>query len=209
MKTLNKALCAAVALALPGVALSDNPAWTYGQVGYYKADSGDDSTDGYRIKGSLGFAENFHFQAEWLDGDLDESFYGSSTDFDGYRIVLGANPSVGANTDAVVQIQYFDLDYDYTGGKTTVDGWGVGGGIRHMIADRVEVNGMIWWNEAEWEDKGSNYTEDFSDVSLEIGGRYLFTDALSVGLTVVTNDPIAEHSDSLTIDLRWQFNDLF
>lgn len=210
MKTLNKALCAAVALALPGLALGDNPAWSYGQLGYFRADSGDDSTDAYRVKGSLGFAENFHVQAEWIDGEYGITDDFNNQDFDGYRFVLGWNPSVGANTDAVVQLQYFDLEADSVspgGSDIEVDGFGLGAGLRHMLTEKVELNAMAWWNEAEWDDGSSK--EDFSDISLEVGGRYLFNDSISAGVTVVVNDPIADHADSMTIDFRWQFADPF
>jgi hypothetical protein len=204
MKNVSKALLAVAAVAVPGIVLGENPAWTYGQVGYYRADSGDDATDGFRVKGSLGFAENFHFQAEYIDGSIGIDS-GPDLDFDGYQVVLGANPSVGENTDAVAAIRYFDVSYDVTGGDDDVDGFGLGVGVRHMLASNVELNGIAWWNEGN-EDFGSS-DEDFSDISLEIGGRYLFTENFSAGVTVVTNDSIGG-GDSATIDLRWQFDDL-
>lgn len=217
MKTTNQLLAALSALVLPGVALADNPAWTYGQVGYVRADSGDDSTDAFRVKGSLAFLEQFHVQAEWFDGeygDSEASFDGEdNVDFDGYRLVVGAHPSLAPNTDGVLQLQYFDIEADGDGsgyyGNTDVeiDGFGVGAGLRHMLTDKVELGAVAWWNEAEWDADGDD--EDFSDISIEFAGRYAFTENLSAGVAVVTNDPLTDHGDSMTIDLRWQFNDLF
>jgi hypothetical protein len=202
MKKVTMALWAAAALAATGTAVAENPAWTYGQLGYIRADSGDDATDGFRVKGSLGISENFHFQAEYVDGTIGGS---PDIDFDGYQVQVGANPSVGASTDAVVALRYFDLTYDASGGDDDVDGFGLGLGLRHMLADAVEVNAMAWWDEGE-EDFGTS-DEDFSDISLELGGRYLFTDNFSAGVTVITNDSMTS-GDSATIDLRYQFDDI-
>lgn len=215
MKTVSKALCVLTAAALPGVALADNPAWSYGQLGYFRADSGDDSTDAFRVKGSIGFLEQFHAQAEWIDGEYGDTvdFDGDDdADFDGYRLIIGAHPSLGPNTDGVLELQYFDLEADYDGGygggdDIEIDGFGVGVGLRHMLTEKVELSGTAWWNEAEWDE--GDYDEDFSDVSLELGGRYLINENLSAGVNVITNDPIANHADSITIDVRWQFTDPF
>ncbi len=204
MRTISKALLVTAAVAIPGVTLAENPAWTYGQIGYVRADSGDDATDAFSVKGSLGFAENFHGQVKYTDGDIGDT--GGDIEFDGFEIVLGANPSVGANTDAVVALRYFDYSYDDTGGDDDVDGFGVGVGLRHMIASNVEMNAMAWWDEGEEDFGGSD--EDFSDISIELGGRYLFNDNFSAGVTVITNDSLVG-GDSATIDLRYQFDDLF
>jgi len=204
MKTFTVGLCAGLALAASGLASAgDNPAWTFADLGYYRADSGDDATDGFRLQGSLSIAENFHVQAEYLDGTI--GVPGSDVDFDGYRIVAGAHPSVGDATDAVINIQYFDLTYDVNPDED-VDGFGVGIGLRHMLAPNVEVSGLAWWNEGSDDDNLGN-DNDFSDISLELGGRYLFTDNLSLGVTIVTNDSIVG-GDSAKIDVRWQFDDL-
>ena len=87
-----------------------------------------------------------------------------------------------------------------------MDGFGVGIGLRHMLTPNVEVSGLAWWNEGSDDDNLGN-DNDFSDISLELGGRYLFTDNLSLGVTIVTNDSIVG-GDSAKIDVRWQFGDL-
>jgi hypothetical protein len=203
MKKVTMALWAAAALAAAGTAVAENPAWTYGQLGYIRADSGDDTTDGFRVEGSLGFAENFHFNADYVDGSIGTT--GSDLDFDGYQVGIGAHPSVGASTDVVVELAYYDVSYDAPGGEDDTDGIRLGAGVRHMLADNLEVNALAWWTEGN-EDFGTS-EEDYSDIALELGGRYLFTDALSAGVTVVTNDSLTS-GDSATIDLRYQFGDV-
>jgi hypothetical protein len=217
---ISKALLVTAAVTASGVVLADNPAWTFAQVGYIRADSGDDTTDAVTFKGSVGFAENFHFQGQYSDGDVrDLSFGGfagtnADVDFDGYELNLGFNPSVGANTDAVIAVKYFDFTYDVPANGSNpardvdVDGFGIGGGMRHMIADNVELNTMVWWNEGDQDFGGAGSDDGFSDIEVEIGGRYFFTDAISGGLTAAINDALLG-GDSATFDLRWQFADFF
>jgi hypothetical protein len=197
----------ALVAAVPAVAAE--PDWTYAQLAYLRADSGDDATDGFRLDGSLAFADMFHVQAGYVDASLGVTG-GEDIDFDGYRFAVGVHPMVGENTHAVADIQYFDYSYDGTAGNpdNDVDGVGVGVGLRHMLTDEVEVNGMAWWNEGSEDDAISPGTdEDFSDISLEIGGRYRFNENLSAGVTVTTNDSLAG-GDSAKIDLRYSFADL-
>lgn len=201
MKKLTMALWATAALAGAGTAVAENPAWTYGQLGYLRADSGDDANWAGQIKGSLAFAETFHFQAEYLDGEVGAP--GGDLDFDGYQLTLGAHPSVGENTDAVVAIRYFDATLEAPGGDLDEDGFGIGAGLRHMLTSNVEVMGMAWWDEGE-EDLLGGGSDDFTDISFEIGGRYLFNDNISAGVTIDQSDS----EDSVLIDVRYQFDDL-
>jgi hypothetical protein len=201
MKNVSKALLAVAAVAVPGIVLGENPAWTYGQVGYYRADSGDDATDGFQVKGSLGFAENFHFQAEYIDGTIGTP--GSDIDFDGYELTIGAHPSVGENTDAVLAFHYFDSTVEDIPTDLDSDGFGIGAGLRHMLTSNVEVNAMAWWDEGEVDLSGGG-NEDFTDIRFEIGGRYLFNDNFSAGVTIDQGDDL----DSVLIDVRYQFDDL-
>lgn len=211
-----KALCALTVLALPSVALSDNSnllGWTYGDLGYLRASSGDDETDAYTIKGSIGFLEQYHFQVEWVDGDLgaEDYYYDDDVEFDGYRLVLGAHPQLSPTTQGVLEVHWSDYeadsddayyDFDY-------DGWSLAAGFRHLLTDRLEVNALAIWNEGEWEADYYDEDEDYTAISVRLGGRYHFTDNLSAGVTVVTDDPVVMHEDSLTFDVRWQFADPF
>jgi hypothetical protein len=204
MKKLTMALCAAAALASAGTAVAENPAWTYGQIGYFRADSTDENTDGYSLRGSLGIAENFHVQADYVDGELGNS---ADAEFDGYTVVLGAHTGVSNATDALVEIRWFDLSYDFPGTGVDYDGIGLGVGLRHMLADNVEVNARAWWNDGEGDLSGVDPDLDVDDVSLVLGGRYMFSDNLSAGVTITTND-VTTLGDSANIDLRYQFDDL-
>lgn len=205
MKKLTMALCAAAALGGAATAAAENPAWTYGQLGYFRADSVDDTTDGFNLKGSLGIAENFHVQAEYVDGDIGDN---TDIEFDGYTVVLGAHTGVSNSTDALVEIRYFDLSYDLPNNGVDYDGFGLGVGLRHMLADNVEVNARAWWNDGEGDISGFTDDTDVEDVSLVLGGRYMFTDNVSAGVTIITNDVMTAGGDSANIDVRYQFGDI-
>jgi hypothetical protein len=47
-------------------------------------------------------------------------------------------------------INYFDIEYDEDGAEGNVDdtGYGLGFGLRSMISDKVELEGMINWTRA-------------------------------------------------------------
>lgn len=217
MKMLRMALCATVALAASGIAAAaEGPAWTYAQIGYLRADNvGDDDTDGFELKGSLGFADMYHVQLEYVDGTIGQgSGVISDSDFDGFRLRAGINPSVSDQTDVILAVQYFDLTVDdipcCAGVDEDIDGYGVGVGVRHMLAEKLELNAMAWWNDGEADRSGVSST-DFSDTVLEVGGRYFFMEHLSAGVTLTTNQTFGtdnSDSDSATFDVRWQFADL-
>ncbi|GMW07901.1 MAG: hypothetical protein AMXMBFR8_26970 [Nevskiales bacterium] len=220
MRTISKTLLVAAAVAIPGVTLADNPAWTYGELGYVRADAGDDSTDAFHVELSMGIADMFHIQGQFTDGDVRGGVLApnedADVDFDGYEIVFGVHPSIGANTDAVASIKFFDYTYNdllsdsESGARFDVDadGIGVGLGLRHMLTPNVELNSMAWWNEGEHDFNGWGNDEDFTDIEIEFGGRYLFTDNFSAGVRVVTNDAVL-FGDSATIDVRYQFGQDF
>ncbi|WKZ11155.1 MAG: hypothetical protein QY320_08490 [Gammaproteobacteria bacterium] len=214
MRTISKTLLVAAAVAIPGVTLADNPAWTYGELGYVRADAGNDSTDAFHVELSMGIADMFHIQGQFTDGDVRGFSATEDVDFDGYEVVFGVHPSIGANTDAVASFKFFDYSYnDLPSGPTTsydvdADGMGFGVGLRHMLVPNVELNTMAWWNEGEHDFNGFQQDEDFTDIELEFGGRYLFTDNFSAGVRVVTNDAVL-FGDSATIDVRYQFGQDF
>ena len=212
MRTISMALWATAALAISGVAAAEGPAWTYVDGGYFRADnSSDDDTDGFRLGGSLGLADMGHVQLQYFSGTIgDGTGGGQDQDFDGYRIIGGLNPHVSDSTDAVLNLQYFDLTYDDfcgAGCDADLDGFGVGAGLRHMLTDKLEVSGIAWWNDGSFDPDVGGNDFDVSDSSLELGGRYLFTDNLSVGVNFITNDQITQ-GDSATLDVRWQFDDV-
>lgn len=221
MKRIGIAVLSAASLLAAGTAAAAEPQWNYGQLGWIQSDGVEDSGegDGFKIDGSIGFLENFHFQLSYEDGTYDGN--PNDIDWDGYRTALGFHQAISSsgNTQVIANINYFDIDFDEDGGEGysgSVDGYGLGFGLRSMISEKVELEGMINWTKGNIDpDFGSD--DDYTDTSLSVGGRYHWTPNISTGLTLNINDSgaainnsagsgsFAVGGDSALIDVRYSF----
>ncbi len=205
MKKLGTALLSASALLVAGTAAAELPEWTYGQVGYYQADSvGDNQTDGFTVDASLGFLDVWHAQLGYIDGSLGGE---DNTDFDGWSVQVGAHPAINEKSQLVINIGYFDTSYD-AGGSVDRDGYGVGFGVRTNVTDKVEASAVAYWSDASFDgDLFSESDTDATNISVVLGGRYNWTKNFSTGATVVIGDPviISTGSNSMNLDVRYTF----
>jgi hypothetical protein len=211
MNKLGTALLSASALLVAGTAAAELPEWTYGQLGYYQADSfGDEQTDGVTVDASVGFLDVWHFQAGYIDGSLGQ---GSVTnDFDGWNVTLGAHPAINDKSQLVVNGYYFDTSYDNDtvslGSSIDRDGFGFGVGVRTNVTDKVEASAIANWTDATF-DEDNVSDEDATSISVVLGGRYNWTKNFSTGATVVINDPVivsaGSSNNSMNLDVRYTF----
>jgi opacity protein-like surface antigen len=216
MKRIGIAVLSAASLLAAGTAAAAEPQWNYGQIGWIQSDGFEDASegDGFKVDGSIGFLENYHFQLSYEDGTYDG--VSADTDWDGYRATLGFHQAISSsgNTQFIANVNYFDIDYDEDGaeGNATADGYGLGFGLRSMISEKVELEGMINWVKGNLD---LDYVGDidYTDTTLVVGGRYHWTQNISTGLSLTLNDSGASLSnsefgvggDSALIDLRYSF----
>jgi len=214
MKRMGIAVLSAASLLAAGTAAAAEPQWNYGQIGWIQNDGIEDDGegDGFKIDGSIGFLDNYHFQLSYEDGSYD--FTGGDLDWDGYRTSLGFHQAISStgNTQFIANINYFDLEYDEDGSEGNIDntGYGLGFGLRSMISDKVELEGMINWTKGEVDWGGYYSDSDYTDTTLVVGGRYHWLSNVSTGLTVALNtgseaDDSFSSGDSLLLDLRYSF----
>ena len=176
---MKKAMIALAALAFMGTAIA-GPNWTYVDAGYTRASSGEGVTDGFLLRGSIGFMEMWQARVEYVDGQID----GGSPpgeDYDGYLLAIGAHPAVSDSTDLVLEIGLFDGDVKDGGGTTGTDGYSLTAGLRSMWTDNLELNAFVSTVDASVDGCGSC---DSTSVVVQAGGQYLFTDNLGVGVDV-------------------------
>jgi hypothetical protein len=217
MKRIGIAVLSAASLLAAGTAAAAEPQWNYGQIGWIQSDGADDGGgegDGFKIDGSIGFLDNFHFQLSYEDGTYDDA---PDEDWDGYRTSLGYHQAINANgnTQIIANINYFDIDFEEDGGEgfydSSSDGYGLGFGLRSMISDNVELEGMINWTKGSWEPDNAYYSsdEDYTDTTISVGGRYHWMPNISTGVTLVVNAGGSTGSygggDSALFDLRYSF----
>lgn len=200
-------------LALAGMAVSGlavaGPSWTYADIGYVRADSGDDETDAFEIEGSFGFADKYHIQASYADGENGD--VGNGEDFDGYEIRAGINPAVTDNTDFVFQVGYFDVSQETpSDDDVDVDGYILSVGMRSMFTDQVELSAFVDSVTGEVDSDACGAAavagcpaedgDDITDIILRVGGQYFFTDNLSLNIEYEDGD-----DSSARFGVRWSF----
>ena len=212
-KTMGIALLSAAAL-LGGAAAQAELPWTYGEIGYSRADGVEDfKTDALDLKASIGFLNIWHASLDYLDGTSENGQFNQDTDFDGFNLVVGAHHQLTTNTQLVTDLTYFT--YDVGDGGEGSDGYGLGLGLRHGLTDKVELMAEVWYTEGTFDDNSSSNT-DFNNTSIEFGARYKWLPNLSTGLTVNLDGGAggattssSGSGDSARFDVRWSFGDLF
>jgi len=192
---MNKLIIALAALAVSGAAVA-GPKWTYVDVGYVTADAGNESTNGYAIRGSYGFADVWHAGAGYSAID----FAGGSgkvggEDADGYNIYVGVNPALTDDIDFVADLGWQSTEVTINSGqKLDSDQIFVRAGPRAMITDAFEIHTYVslgWGSADNVSPPGTD--SDKSDVAVELGGAYYFTPNWSLGLDVsLESDNVAD-----------------
>ncbi len=206
----------AAALAFSGAALAEGPQWTYGQIGYWAADSveaggvGGD-VDAFDIRGSLGFADIGHGQLRYFDGSSEIGGGDPDFDFDGFELRGGVHPAINETTDFVAELFYIDADGDdgTAGSDGELDGFGVTTGVRQVWNEVFEWHALISWSDLDVNVAGLPDGE-VTDFGAQIGGRWHFNQNFSAGLSLAINDVLAGAvsvlgGDSATFDLRYSF----
>jgi hypothetical protein len=210
-KGMGIALLSAAALLGAAAAQAGDLPWTYGELGYTQAPGSENfDTTAWDLKAGIGFAEKYHASLQYQDGTTDVK-NGTDFDFDGWRLVVGMNPQLTANTQLVGDLTYFNYDFD---GGEGADGFGAGIGLRHSLSEKVELSAEAWYTITNVDNSSGGGSTDFYDTVVELGGRYNWTPNLSTGLTVDIGGGGFAGGESFfsgntgRIDVRWSFGDL-
>ncbi len=197
------ALAAAAALACSGAAVA-GPQWTFADLGLATGD-GDatDDTEFFGVKGSLAIADMWHVQGEWATGEAENN---GGRDVDVLELGAGLHRHMSDSTDLVINLFFGSIDEeDGGGGSTESDYFGYSFGVRSMLTDELEFNAAIIYADVDCPAGCGGPTGSAVDVGGEIGGRYLFDEAISVGVSLNWN---GVQGDLLTLDVRWAFGDV-
>jgi hypothetical protein len=198
---MKKVIITLAAVGLSSVAMAEGPSYTYVDVGYMGADSGDDQTTGAVLSGSLGLFENFHTNFSY--SAISDSASPAIDDYDVWRLAVGMHPAITDSTDLVLELGVSSGKYDDT--DVEPDEVDLTFGVRSMIADNFELNAAAIFSQGDTDtDDG-----DFQDIGIRIGGQYFFTDAISVNVTATSGTGIStgnvDNGDSIQIGGRWSF----
>jgi Ax21 family sulfation-dependent quorum factor len=148
---LTFALIAALPLAANAQALSYN----YVEGGYVATNTDGGDADGFGGNASFAIHPNFHVFGGYANQEIDGvSIDGPiKIDVDQWRVGLGYNHAVAANTDLVTRLAY--EKFQARGIAFDADGWSAEVGARHAFTPNFEGHAM-----AGYED-GDSYDGDF------------------------------------------------
>jgi hypothetical protein len=125
-----------------------------------------DKADGYGLRGSVGFAENFFVFAEFADQSV------SNIDIEQLAVGLGGHLPLSENLDLVGRAGWAQAEVSGFGGSIDDDGYLVSAGLRGRVADALELEGSVIHT-----DFGGNS----DDTAIAVGGRYHFTENFALG----------------------------
>lgn len=130
-------------LFLSGAALADASDYDYIEAGYAEAESNGLDFDGFGIRGSFKFYDNFYLTLGYADTGLDTEIAG--VDADGEQLDAAVGYIFGENERGTFfgEVTYVDVSFSASGSGVTVnadaDGFGVGFGWRVNVGERGEV----------------------------------------------------------------------
>jgi hypothetical protein len=190
MKIMKALVGSFLLAAVPLAAQAEGMSYSYVDLGYTEIDiDGAPTGDGFALRGSVGFGENFFASADYAS----YSFSGG-LDADIYTVGLGGRIGVSDNVDLVGRAAYAKADVSAGGGLSADDdGYQLSAGVRGEVADGFELEGNVIYT-----DFGGSGGDD---TELAVGGRYFFTENFAVGAEFRTGDD----ADTIFVGVRFAF----
>jgi hypothetical protein len=196
MRKFILAMLTAMLAFAPLLARAEGPSYSFLDAGYVVTDIDDfdDEADGYLLRGSFEFVENWFLYARYLDQSV-EVF---GTDVDATQMALGVGyawPLTDA-MDLYGKVGYTEAEVDASGmGSFDDDGYELSLGVRGNVMEQLELEGAV------------NYT-DLSDTgdstALGIAARWYFVEQFAVGV----EGEFSDDATSYGIGVRWNFGGL-
>ena len=153
--------------AAPLAALAEDMSYSYIDAAYVDTDvDGASSADGFGLRGSVGFAENYFVFGEFTD----QSAGGS--DLTTYGVGLGGHYRIAENLDLVGRLGWIKAELDVGFAEADDDGYLVDFGLRGRVGDAVELEGGVRYT--DFGDRGDS-------TGLFVGGRFHFNETWALG----------------------------
>ena len=169
MKFLNVMTAGAMLAAMPLASHADPMNYSFVDGAYVETniDGVSGNPDGFALRGSVGFAENYFAFAEYSKQSL------SGIDLDTTAVGLGGHYGLSDNMDLVGRAGWFRAHGSGGGLSAGEDGYLVSAGVRGRVADSFELEGSVIYTDLGG--AGGN------DTAVAVGGRYFFTRNFAVG----------------------------
>ena len=166
MKILKAVTASLMLAALPLASHAEDMSYSNIDLGYVETDiDGVGPTlDGFGVRGSIGFADNYFAFAEYSSQSV------SGVDFDQTTVGLGGHYALNDTIDLVGRAGWYKVDVS---GGLDDDGYLVSAGLRGKAGDKVELEGSVIYT-----DLGGSSGDQ---TAVAVGGRYYFTGAFALG----------------------------
>ena len=179
----------ALAAALPISAQAGELSYNYIQGGYSAANVDGTDFNGFGLKGSFAFNENFYGFASYDSGD--------ESGVDLYQTSLGAGWHTSGDTQWFVEASFVNNEIDYGGGFSfDDDGYSVAGGVRAKLSDKFELNGKLTYTDVG----------DFGDgIGAGVGALLSFNDTWGAYASYDYSDRGDFDMDTFSVGVRASF----
>jgi Outer membrane protein beta-barrel domain len=207
-------LAAAATITAPLAVYADSPSYDYLYAGYLKSSlDAYSGGQGYTFGGSYEFTPNWFISfdyghSSYNGGILTGGFFAAS-----YTLAVGAHMPISDSVDLVGRGAYAN-DHWKQGPSTnlfpgftvstsdTSSSYDIGGGIRAMVLDQLELNAFIDHNDVGL----ISHDHNNSETTGSVGAVYTFTDQFALGMSYVRSTQQSASEWMLTG--RWYFKAL-
>ncbi len=169
MKCMKVVLGSLMLALAPLAALADDMSYSYVDLAYVETDFDGigPSADGFGLRGSMGFAENWFVFAEYASQSV------ANIDVDNIAVGFGGHYGLAENIDLVGRLGYTQIDLSAPGGlDADDDGYLADLGVRGRIGDSVELEGGLRY---------MDFSDGGDDTAVVVGGRFHFNQTWAVG----------------------------
>ncbi len=171
---LARAVIGSVVLAVtPLAAMADGLSYSYVEADYVDVDvDNGPSGDGFGLRGSVGFADNWFAFADYVDASVDV------VDIENIAVGIGGHYSLGTNFDAVGRIGYTETDLSAGPFSASDDGYLLSLGLRGQMS-QLEMEGHVVY---------TDLSDGGDETAFEVAGRWNFTSMFSAGVAYRIGD---------------------
>jgi hypothetical protein len=189
MQRRTLSLLAALMATLPIASQAGTMDYTYAELGYVDTenDEFDIDGDGFALRGSVAFHENFFAFASYQDLSFDNDVDGT-----GFEVGIGGRWPLNEKIDLVGRAGIVKAEIEVGRNDFDDDGFLVGARLRSALAPKFEVEGGFDYVDLD---------EAGDDTSVVLEGRYFFLDQLAGGVSVQFGDDVT----TIGVNARWTF----
>jgi len=164
--------------AAPLAAMAEDMSYNYVDLAYVDQDIDGvgPSADGFGLRGSIGFAENWLAFAEYTSTSV------QGVDIEQIAVGFGGHYGLTDQLDLVGRVGYFEINLDSGPLSADDDGYLLDLGLRGRVTEGVEVEGGVRY---------TDLSEGGDDTALWVGCRFHFNKTWAVGAEYQSGDDIS------------------